>query len=280
MRLPYSHTFVNQLNNPLETIIMKLTLLSKTIGTLGLIAALSAVVGTGVQRVAQAQLQPSAQPNAEETAQLKREFLAQQNQERVDRSWVRAVPDFCTAISEEYIESGDPSGLPPLFFDDEGNVRSWDFAGLESALTPEILAVYDQAEKRLSERSESLGLELKMGVIPKASIDVNPKEGFSVTDAIVIELSAAVDAANQDEIPNEEQLDALVEKYGQYANFSRSKEPLYTPAQILEMQSIEREFAATMAAAFTDPEQREYYLRNVDAREAMKSCYPQALLTE
>jgi hypothetical protein len=262
---------------------MKLSFLSKSISTLSLIAVLSAIVGTNAQQVSQAQLQPSAQPqpNAEEIEEIKQgqEALAQQDRERVERSWVRAVPDFCPAVSD-YIGTGDTSGLPPIFFDGEGNVRSWDFAGLESDLTPEILAVYDQAEKRLSKRSESLTLELKKDFLPNATIDVNPKEGFSMTDAIVTELSAAVDAANKDQIPNEEQLDALVEQYGQYANIDMFKEPLYTPAQILEEQSIEREFAATMAAAFTNPEQREYYLKNVDAREAQKSCYPKALLTE
>ena len=216
------------------------------------------MVGPGVQQVAQAQ---SAQGQSEEaTAQENREFNERQDRERVERSWVRAVPGFCPAVSE-YIGTGDTSGLPPVFFDDEGNVRSWDFAGLESVLTPEILAVYDQAEKRLSERSELLTTQLETDFLPKVTIDVSPKEGLSVTDANVIELSAAVDAANKDQIPNEEQLGALVEKYGQYANFSMVKEPLYTPAQLLEEQSIEREFVATMAAAFTNPEQREYYLK-------------------
>ena len=107
---------------------MKRTFLSKTVSILGLIATLAAVVGPGVQQVAQAQ---SAQGQSEEaTAQENREFNERQNQERIERSLVRAVPDFCPAVNE-YTRTGDPEGLPPVFFDDENNVRSYDFAQLE-----------------------------------------------------------------------------------------------------------------------------------------------------
>lgn len=255
---------------------MKRTFFSKTVSIIGLTATLAAVVGPGVQQVAQAQ---SAQGQSEEaTAQQNREYDERQNQERIERSLVRAVPDFCPAVNE-YTGTGDPEGLPPVFFDDEGNFRSYDFAQLESALTPEVLAVFKQAERRLSKRAALLNAELSTDFIPNAPIEYFPKDGFSSTDAIVIEISAALDAANKDQIPNPEQLDAFVKKYGQYGDIRISRETLYTPEQFLETQSIEREFAATVASAFTGPEEREYYLRNVDAREAMKSCYPNALLT-
>lgn len=260
---------------------MKLPFLPKTACIIGFMAALSAIVGSSIASSVQAQPQPPAQsqPTEAEMAAETLRVTEQSNRERVEKSWVRAVPDFCPAVTK-YMGTADPSGLPPLFFDDEGNVRSWDFAGLESALTPEILAVYDQAEKRLSDRGRTLNEELETRVNPKAYIQVVPKEGLSSADAIIIEISTAVDTVNADEITNGEQLAALVKKYGQYANFPGTDEPVYTPAQILEDQSIEREFAATMAAAFTNPEQREYYLKNVDAREAIKSCYPKALLAE
>lgn len=257
---------------------MKRTFLSKTVSILGLIATLAAVVGSGVHQVAQAQ-STQAQSEEEATAQENREYNERQNRERIERSLVRAVPDFCPAVNE-YTRTGEPEGLPPVFFDDEGNVRSYDFAQLESALTPEVLAVFKQAERKLSVRAALLNAELSTDFIPNTPIEYFPKDEFSSTDATVIELSAALDAANEDQIPNPEQLDAFVEKYGQYGDIRISRETLYTPEQFLETQSIEREFAATVASAFTDPEQREYYLRNVDAREAMKSCYPNALLTD
>lgn len=239
---------------------MKRTVLSKTIGILGMLATLSAIVGTGIQQTAKAQ----------EVTQSDLEFFAEQSRARVERSLVRAIPDFCPALL-----SADSSNLPPQFYNEDGKYRNWAFFEVE--FTPELTALYDRAEKKLSERAAALDLQLEREIIPNSPINAAMKEGFSMTDTIATELFAAMDAINQDQIPNEEQIGAFVEKYGQYAEIEMGTTPLYTPEQVLETQSIEREFVATMATGFDDPDQLNNFLKNIDAQEAFKACRPPAL---
>jgi hypothetical protein len=236
---------------------MKSILLSKTVGVLGLITALSALVGSSFQPAAQAQTAAQS--------------LSQQRTQQVERSVVRAIPGFCEAFAE-----GNYSGLPARYYDNNGNFRNFAFLGID--LTPELQAVYDRAERRLSERAAAVDAETKKEVIPGGTINyftTDPNGG--IPDAIVDKLNAAVDAANSDNIPNADQVRALTEQFSQYkVGFAEDEVSLFTPEQILEIESIEREFVVTMAIAM-NPEQRETFLNNWDAQNAVKSCTPRLL---
>jgi hypothetical protein len=236
---------------------MKSILLSKTVGVLGLIAALSAFIGSSFQPTAQAQTAAQS--------------LSDQRTQQVERSVVRAIPSFCEAFAK-----GDYSGLPARYYDDNGNFRNFAFFGID--LTPELQAVYDQAERRLSERSAAIDSETEKEVIPGGTINfftTDPNGG--IPEAIVDELNAAVNAANSDNIPNAVQVKALTEQFSRYKiGFAEAEVSLFTPEQILEIESIEREFVVTMAIAM-NPEQRETFLNNWDAQNAVKSCTPRLL---
>jgi hypothetical protein len=236
---------------------MKSILLSKTVGVLGLIATLSAFIGSSFQPAAQAQTAAQS--------------LSEQRTQQVERSVVRAIPGFCAAFAE-----GNYSGLPARYYDNNGNFRNFAFLGID--LTPELQAVYDRAERRLSERSAAMESEIKKEVIPGGTINfftTDPNGG--IPDAIVDKLTAAVDAANSDNVPNAGQVRVLTEQFSQYkVGFAEDEVSLFTPEQILEIESIEREFVVTMAIAM-NPEQRETFLKNWDAQNAMKSCTPRLL---
>lgn len=239
---------------------MKRTVLSKTIGILGMLATLSAIVGTGIQQTAKAQ----------EVTQSDLEFSAEQSRELVEQSLVRAIPDFCPALLR-----GDYSNLPPQFYNEEGDYRDGTFFGVE--FTPELSAVVEQAQQRSSERSEALDLQVEKEIIPDMSINVIWKDPSTLTRDITKEILDGIQSANTDQILNIEQIDQLQEKYEQHAELYMPQRSLYTPEQFLEVQSIERELTATIATGFDDPDQLNNFLRNRDADEARSACTPQAL---
>jgi Spy/CpxP family protein refolding chaperone len=253
---------------------MKRIFLTKTIGMLGMLATLSALVGSVVQQPAKAQERLSvAEWQARSgLSDADIEVLVDLKATQVGRSVVRAIPSFCTPA----FEGGVSSGLPPQYFDEDGNFRSYAFFGIE--LTPEQQAVFQQADQRLSDRATALNLELEQEVIPNGSIDyftTDPDGGIPLE--ISDELSAAVTAVNIDDIANAEQLDELTERFGQYkVEFTEAAFSTFTPEQILEEGSSVREFTVTMAAALT-PEQREIFLKNLDAGSAVASCSPRPL---
>ncbi len=243
---------------------MKRTFLSKTIGMLGMLATLSAIVGAGVQQTARAQ----------ESTQSDVEFLAEQSRVRVEQSLVRAIPDFCPALL-----SAEFKNLPPQFYDEEGNFRTWLLFGLN--LTPEQLAVVEQANEKIGERAEALNLQLKKEVNPNASLDMLWKYPPNISEDAIAdiqeEIIAAVDDVEADLIFNSEQVDELQEKYDQYVEFSMSPITSYTPEQFFEVQSMEREFVATIATAFDNPDQLDTFLKNADVEAAWNACTPKPL---
>jgi hypothetical protein len=224
---------------------MKRISIAKTIGMLGMLATLSAFVGTGLHQTAKAQTQSQS------------EILAEQG----------LIPAFCAT---SYRTPEGEMVFPQQFYGEDGNFFFYEFIGIE--FTPEQQAVYAQAKARLQERGDALGRNVKMVILPTDTISLVYGDGYPVE--MDDELGNALTTVNVDNIPNTEQVDALNEKYGQYnVRFYIPGTLNLTPEQVLENRSIDRDFEFAMMSAFT-PEQRAVYLENLDVKYAFASCDP------
>lgn len=210
---------------------MKLTLISKTISTLGLIAALSTIVGTGVQQVTQAQTQSETQTQVEPSAEP-------------------TASDYDT----------DYSGYPPEFYGEDGSFFFYEFIGIE--FTPEQEKAYSQAKEKLAKRAALMEGEIASEPLPDAGLSYGPREGVTVPDAVWEEIFAASSEYDRMGASDADKKAGLTAKYGQYIEFSESVRLRFTPEQILEKIMTDREFEDAMLSVFT-PKQQRIYIRNL-----------------
>lgn len=198
---------------------MKLTLLSKTISTISLIAALSAVVGTGVQRAAQAQ------------------------EARVRADYDEAA---CLAAQDAL---GDSFSV---------------FEGVD--LSDEQWEAYDAASSAGGERQNILSESVQSVVKPNANVLFFPKNDVEIP----AEIERAAGLAASESTPD--QIDTLTEKYGQYGSFIPEKTRVYTQAQFVQFEEIDRETMAQILAVMA-PDQQQQYQANLDImRRADEDC--------
>lgn len=220
---------------------MKLTLLSKTIGTLGLIAALSAVVGTGVQQAAQAQAETDPLSQLDSVAQAERQARYCAG----DRSF--------SVVPEQY-QVGD------------GTIFAYDFMGIE--FSPEQDTAYEKitaeatvAAAAIMERTATQQ-DLVNGPVSFASYGDVPSDVQAKIDAVYL-------PSNADRtIPSQQRADTLNEQFGQYGEFTVQVENVFTPEQIIENEQMDRDIqAATLA--ILEPKQQQVYLENLSMKSLM-----------
>lgn len=214
---------------------MKLTLLSKAISTLGLIAALSAVVGPGIQQAAQAQVSTEAQTQVEPNAE----------------------PTTVTGSETDF------PGYPPEFYDENGNFFFYEFIGID--FTPEQEAAYNQAKERSAERAALMEGKIASEPLPGGGMSFGPRENVTLPVALEQEILNASSEYDRMGTSNAEKQAGLTKRYGQYIEFSSPVRLRFTPEQVLEKIMTDREFEDAMLSVLT-PEQQLIYIRNLGVK--------------
>lgn len=220
---------------------MKRSLLSKTIGILGLVATLSAVIGTNIQQAAQAQIQNKAQ--------LDSIVVDPEKQSR-----------FC---------AGDYSDIPEQFKPGDGTVFVYDFMGID--FSPEQEVAHEKFTAELNAKADAITQrapvqqDLANGSISFTAPDTVPDEVTAQMDAVRLALSADLTLTSQ------QRAKILNERFGQYGEFAIQKETVFTPDQVLENKEMDRKYQAQMLSIFT-PDQQKIYLENLKVKNLIGSC--------
>jgi hypothetical protein len=250
----------------LETTHMKLSFLSKSISTLGLVAALSVVVGSSVQQSVQAQIRPQAETEA-----------WQELEARIDNNI------YIDAEKQAQYCDGDFSSAPARSLTPDGMVFGFEYTGIE--FSPEQQAALDQFEadvvKYNAETFEGRGRVVvdpingpiaENGFIPE---DMDDEERDRLAREIIA-FRATLDA--DPTLTSEEKITLLNEEFRDNRSvFFLQEVVIYSPEQLAQMDQLIRERKIYVFSLLT-PEQQEIYLENLAVVDMIEAeCPPGSL---
>jgi hypothetical protein len=220
---------------------MKMTHFSKTISTIGLMAALSVVVGSSIPKTAQAQSRSSIETQFQSKAE-----------EIDEQACLAAYPQ------DQVFEDGS------AFFDDGQGIE---FSADQLATLERTGAVIEQRLQSIEDSAERI-----VGSNAVLSIAYY-KEGLELTDEILQAVDLAILEADDATSTTSEQAAMLNQNVesSQYAEFSATESLVYTPEQEARRIQVLRDRNANFLAILT-PEQQQQYQKNIEIRKRLNEA--------
>ncbi len=209
---------------------MKLSSLSKTARTIGLVAVLSVTVGSSISQTVQAQTEPVT------IEEKKSQWVAADIEE-----W-----KMCNRVSQA--EANESSEWGDSFFNE---LKGINFSNEQQSAYDDLFA---QAEAKRTEVYENtLSIE-----DPTAPLSFG--YGGDIPQEVLAEIQAALEKNS-----NADQKEALEREFGQYVEFSGSYINYISPEQAAQIDQITEDFYAQAQGLMT-PEQLPQYRENMAAR--------------
>jgi hypothetical protein len=232
---------------------MKLSFLSKSISAIGLMAALSVVVGPSIAKSVQAQTEPR---NFTEEEALANSAAC----DRATKENSEATPDGDYLYDTlRFMNATDQQRNAYNTLSEQSDDR-------RAEIYPQSVSVPDLSSYLgFMYSPEALGIDLENSQDMQADIDA------AVAAQVPPEIQAAIREAMESG-PRMDQEAALNEQFGEYGGyFYGSYFTYYTPEQDAQLQQITRDFHTQVEALLT-PEQQTQYRENLAAGERIRAA--------
>ncbi|KAM3106511.1 hypothetical protein [Phormidesmis sp. 146-33] len=142
-----------------------------------------------------------------------------------------------------------------------------EFGGI--TFSPAQKAAYRKIEAKMKERFAALSATLKTVEDPNRSVSIAINKPMG--EQVYAEYDAMVTALGSAQVPGDEQVKLINQKFGKYVEASISQVAADTPEQIAEGQQIGLDFEAQTMAILT-PEQRPIYQANLAIQRQIQAC--------